>query len=658
MTQKFANAARAYLASSISGSATTVTIDGGGSLFPAITSPEFSRAVLQDNTGIEVVLITAHTASSNSFTVTRAQEGTTARSFAAGAVFGLRMTAADGDTFVAKVSGPGSATDSALAAFDGTTGKLIKQAATVTIAQGGTGQTTRQAAMDALAGAVTAGQYLRGDGTDVVMSAIQAADVPTLNQNTTGNAATATTATNQSGGTVSATSIAYSTTLTGGTGVINIGSGQIYKDASGNVGFGTSTPLRKIDISGGGFAFTEVGGANRTIHWGDTTNIYPVTIIGSSSSGNGTLVFGTNTFGNAAIERMRIDSAGNVGIGTSSPSQKLEVSGVVRASGGFNPSNTGWANAAFRGQGSFGGGLSLIDGSAGYGIWSQDSGGVLAIGQGSTSGALTERMRIDASGNVSVGNAGRAQLRATGDIQAYRSGGTTGVIYLNSAETRYLYFDGTSYQLSGAAVVASNITAAGNTTGTAAGNLPLAGGSMTGQITTRTTTGATPIVSGGGSDSLQIMGNGPNGAFMSFHRAGAYAVNLGIDTSNVVALGGWSDGGTSRWTSDTSGNFVARGNVTAYSDERLKKDWAPVAEDFVERLAKVKHGTYTRTDSEERQMGVSAQTMRTFAPEVVLEDREGNLSLAYGNAALVAAVKLAERVVALEARIAALEAKG
>jgi hypothetical protein len=57
------------------------------------------------------------------------------------------------------------------------------------ISQGGTGQTTRQAAMDALAGAVTAGQYLRGDGTDVVMSAIQAADVPTLNQNTTGTAA-------------------------------------------------------------------------------------------------------------------------------------------------------------------------------------------------------------------------------------------------------------------------------------------------------------------------------------------------------------------------------------------------------------------------------------------------------------------------------------
>jgi hypothetical protein len=78
------------------------------------------------------------------------------------------MTAADGDTFVAKVSGPGSATDSALAAFDGTTGKLIKQAATVTIAQGGTGQTTANAAFNALAPsqASNTGKYLTTNGTD------------------------------------------------------------------------------------------------------------------------------------------------------------------------------------------------------------------------------------------------------------------------------------------------------------------------------------------------------------------------------------------------------------------------------------------------------------------------------------------------------------
>ena len=75
----------------------------------------------------------------------------------------------------------------------GTWYRLLDTNSTVAIANGGTGATTRQDAMDALAGAVTSGQYLRGNGTDVVMSAIQAADVPTLNQNTTGSAATLTT---------------------------------------------------------------------------------------------------------------------------------------------------------------------------------------------------------------------------------------------------------------------------------------------------------------------------------------------------------------------------------------------------------------------------------------------------------------------------------
>lgn len=59
---------------------------------------------------------------------------------------------------------------------------------TLPVANGGTGQTTVQAAINALAGATTSGQYLRGNGTNVVMSAIQAGDVPTLNQNTTGSA--------------------------------------------------------------------------------------------------------------------------------------------------------------------------------------------------------------------------------------------------------------------------------------------------------------------------------------------------------------------------------------------------------------------------------------------------------------------------------------
>lgn len=61
------------------------------------------------------------------------------------------------------------------------------------IANGGTGQSTQQAAINALTGTQSAGKYIRSDGTNATLAAIQAADVPTLNQNTTGSAAKLTT---------------------------------------------------------------------------------------------------------------------------------------------------------------------------------------------------------------------------------------------------------------------------------------------------------------------------------------------------------------------------------------------------------------------------------------------------------------------------------
>jgi hypothetical protein len=69
-----------------------------------------------------------------------------------------------------------------------TTGTASNVTGTVAVANGGTGQTTQQLALNAIAGAVTSGQYLRGNGSNVAMSAIQAGDVPTLNQSTTGSA--------------------------------------------------------------------------------------------------------------------------------------------------------------------------------------------------------------------------------------------------------------------------------------------------------------------------------------------------------------------------------------------------------------------------------------------------------------------------------------
>ncbi len=95
MSQLFSNASRGYLPQTLSSGTTSITLTGLGNLFKTVVAPDIFKAVLQDSAGIEIVYCTAHADSSNVFTVQRGQEGTTARAFAAGSVFGQRVTAAD-----------------------------------------------------------------------------------------------------------------------------------------------------------------------------------------------------------------------------------------------------------------------------------------------------------------------------------------------------------------------------------------------------------------------------------------------------------------------------------------------------------------------------------------------------------------------------------
>lgn len=182
--------------------------------------------------------------------------------------------------------------------------------------------------------------------------------------------------------------------------------------------------------------------------------------------------------------------------------------------------------------------------------------------------------------------------------------------------------------------------------------LPLSGGTVTGATYFQSNLGAT---SGGlSSPPLQAYSTGNNSAFMSFHKGGHYAINMGLDSDNVFRIGGWS-ASANLLQMDMSGNLTMAGNVTAYSDERLKKDWSDLSTDFVAKLAQVRAGTYTRTDENIRQVGVSAQSLQPLLPEAVQDD--GNyLSVAYGNAALASAVELAKDNLRLRARIERLEA--
>ena len=221
--------------------------------------------------------------------------------------------------------------------------------------------------------------------------------------------------------------LAYTGTLTGGTGVVNLGSGQVYKDASGNVGVGVTSPHSLLSVTPGTFGANSntVGcsfsvdstGASQPIsgfRWTGASaglgSTYATQWVSDSANSLSTEMYTTGAtplvFGTNSLERARIDSSGNVGIGTSSPSDKLHVvaatnQGGVRVSGSvdnvaLNLSNSGTSGKTWgiystnTNSGAGGGALAFFDGTAYRAII--DSSGNLLVGE----------TAVDSSGGFAV----------------------------------------------------------------------------------------------------------------------------------------------------------------------------------------------------------------------------------------------------------------
>jgi hypothetical protein len=289
----------------------------------------------------------------------------------------------------------------------------------------------------------------------------------------------------------------------------------------------------------------------------------------------------------------------------------------------------------------------------------------------------------DASGNFSAGT-----ITATLSGNATTSSSTTGnaatATALQNARTiGGVSFDGT------ANINLPGVNTAGNqnTTGTAAnvtGTVAIANGG-TGATTQQAAINA---LAGAATSAQYLRGNGTNVLMSAIQAADVPTLNqnttgnaatattatnanniaIAADTTSTgsffvpyvsATTGNVAVRGTRLTVQPSTGNFTAVGTVTANSDERIKTDWAGLPADFIERLAGVKSGTYTRLDTGARQAGSSAQDWQNLLPEVVTvgEDEQGTLSLGYGNAALVAAVELAKVVVELKAEVQSLKAQ-
>ena len=168
--------------------------------------------------------------------------------------------------------------------------------------------------------------------------------------------------------------------------------------------------------------------------------------------------------------------------------------------------------------------------------------------------------------------------------------------------------------------------------------LPKAGGTMTGALVGRTNS-VTTVAASNDTGSFSVRGDATYPAVMSFHRAAAYAVNFGLSTANKMELGGFS-ASTIKHTWDMVGNYTAVGDVTAYSDIRVKTNIERIP-DALDKVCQINGYTFDRTDylpdpdtgvmPDTRQSGVIAQEVLEVLPEVVTQMDNGKYAVAYGN---------------------------
>ena len=225
------------------------------------------------------------------------------------------------------------------------------------------------------------------------------------------------------------------------------GTSRLHIDSSGNVGIGTNSPTRKLTVHN-----SAAGSIANFLHYTDASNYQGlyidvsqttdiVNLKSSGASAGGFAFFAGNN------EKVRFDSTGNVGIGTTDPSQALTVAGKIDTvtamgtAGQWSSSQirlettntvdtTGWQGISFD--------TSTTD-NYGWSIGVNRSGsgrGSFRVYEHVNNATGTERFTIEQDGNVGIGTANPTKkLDVNGDVKI--AGDTLNAGFLRAYGSNY-----------------------------------------------------------------------------------------------------------------------------------------------------------------------------------------------------------------------------
>jgi hypothetical protein len=313
---------------------------------------------------------------------------------------------------------------------------------------------------------------------------------------------------------------------------------------------------------------------------------------------------------------MTIQDNGNVGIGTTAPGFKLDVQG-----GDVSFSNTGGGYIRTWGQTD----LAFNGGSDGIFVFRNDAVGGSTVFYNNTN---SELLRITNTGNVGIGTtgpegsldvakgAGEAQVNATSGYLPYGTEKADLILERLHSPTKSLNGFPASLIDLRARNTPGDIWSVAQIVGVVDLNV---GGGYAGGLAFLTSAGGNVDPAG-----RRTRGSAP-------------VTRMVIDANGNVGIGTT----TPNERLSVVGNICATGNITANSatcgsDIRWKKDLKPL-ENTLEKISQLKPVYYywkkdefpDKHFTDKRQIGLIAQDMQKVFPELVVEDKEGYLSVDY-----------------------------